>query len=269
MFAVDQPFTDECCERNLPNNSLFWESYEDPLYQEELLLNPMSPNNIAIFDEPNNLPYGSRYERPSFPLPMPQSFAVSPSPHTVHPPIYRRPFPQYEPPRRAEGFVRNPSPRYHSGFHSVHAPVPTSMPIRTIAPPPLLPVHTTTTTTIAPPPSLPVPTTFAPPPSLPVQTAAAAAAATTTTTTTTTTAATTTTTAPPTSQPQPQTMPLPSNNKKQRKQKRDTSRNHKKEVDTSMYQVDLYKVLTGKDMRMTLMIRNIPNGYLLLSVLLS
>ena len=48
MFAVDQPFTDECYERNLPNNSLFWESYEDPLYQEELLLNPMSPNNIAI-----------------------------------------------------------------------------------------------------------------------------------------------------------------------------------------------------------------------------
>ena len=256
MFAVDQPFTEECYERNLPNNSLFWESYEDPLYQEELLLNPMSPNNIAIFDEPNNLPYGSRYERPSFPLPMPQSFAVSPSPHTVHPPIYRRPFPQYEPPRRAEGFVRNPSPHYNSGFHSVHAPVPTSMPMRTIAPPPLLPVHTTTTT-IAPPPSLPVPTTFAPPPSRPVQTAAAAAATT-----------TTTTTAPPPSQPQPQTMPLPSNNKKQRKQKRDTSRNHKKEVDTSMYQVDLYKVLTGKDMRMTLMIRNIPNGYLLLSVLL-
>lgn len=230
MFAVDQPFTDECDERNLPNTSLFWEKYEDPLYQEELLLNPMSPNNIATFDEPNNLLYGSRYERPSFPLPTPQSFAMSPSPYTVHPPIYRRPFSQYEPPRIAEGFVRNPSPRYNAGFHSMHAPVPASMPMRTIAPPPSLPVRTTT----APPPALPVQTTTAPPPSL----------------------------------PQSQAMPIPSNNKKQRKQKRDTNRNRKKEVDTSMYQIDLYKVLTGKDMRMTLMIRNIPNGYLLLSVLL-
>ena len=230
MFAVDQPFTDECDERNLPSTSLFWEEYEDPFYQEELLLNPMSPNNMATFEDPNNLLYGSRYGRPSFPLPMPQSFAASPSPYTVHPPIYRRPVPQYESPRIAGGFVRNPSPRYNFGFHAMHAPVPTSMPMRTIAPPPSLPVQTT----VAPPPSLPVQTTVAPPPSL----------------------------------PQPQTMPIPSNNKKPRKQKRDTKRNHKKEVDASMYQIDLDKVLTGQDMRMTLMIRNIPNGYLLLSVLL-
>lgn len=60
---------------------------------------------------------------------------------------------------------------------------------------------------------------------------------------------------------------IPASFKKQKKQKKEIHKNRKKEMDESMYQVDLNKVLTGKDMRMTLMIRNIPNGFALLLVL--
>ena len=222
MFAADQPNANLYVERNSPNTPFFWEEYEDPFFQEEILLNPMSPNNVATFDDPNNLLYGSRYERPPFPLPTPQSFAMSPSPYTVPPHIYRRPYPQYEPPRIAEGFVRTPSPRYDFGIHSMHQPVPTSMPMGTIAPPPSSPVST-----IAAPPSSPVSTTAPRPPA-------------------------------PTPLPQPQMMSIPSSNKKHKK---GMNKNNKKELNASMYKIDLYRTLTGKDMRMTLMIRNIPNGY--------
>ena len=266
MFAADQPNANLYVERNSPNTPFFWEEYEDPFFQEEILLNPMSPNNVATFDDPNNLLYGSRYERPPFPLPTPQSFAMSPSPYTVPPHIYRRPYPQYEPPRIAEGFVRTPSPRYDFGIHSMHQPVPTSMPMGTVAPPPSLPMGTIAPPpslpmgTIAPPPSLPMGTiapppsmpmgTVAPPPSSPVSTIAAPPSS------------PVSTTAPhppaPTPLPQPQVMSIPSSNKKHKK---GMNKNNKKELNASMYKIDLYRTLTGKDMRMTLMIRNIPNGY--------
>lgn len=205
MFATDLTFNDGCYETNLPNTVQFGGDYNNPIPQEDHLLNPLSLRN-ATFDEPNYMLYVSRNERPSYPLTSPRSFAMNPPPYAAHRYVSRPPQPQYNFIRPMEGFVRSPSPHHDFGYAPVRTAAPLPMPTHKAAPTPML---------------------ASPAPSHPNSV--------------------------------PKIMPAPSM-KKHKKQRKEANKNYKKDLDASMYKIDLNKVLTGKDMRMTLMIRNIPNG---------